>query len=87
MKHTIVVALLCAIGTNLAIAQSAPTRAAASTGIQDGVATTPQQRPAGQWIPPDQTSEKTRAQVYRELIKAQQDGQIAYLNKTLYAHH
>jgi hypothetical protein len=30
--------------------------------------------------------QKTRAQVYQELVQAEQDGQIAYLNSTIYAH-
>lgn len=30
--------------------------------------------------------EKTRAQVYQELVQAEQDGQLKYLNSTLYAH-
>jgi hypothetical protein len=29
---------------------------------------------------------KTRAQVYQELVHAQQDGQLDYLNRTVYAH-
>jgi hypothetical protein len=87
MKPAIIVALLRAIGTHSAIAQSAPARATAPTSMEDRAATTPQQPTAGQWVPPDETSKKTRAQVYGELIKAQQDGQLAYLNKTLYAHH
>ncbi|MGF6675455.1 DUF4148 domain-containing protein [Paraburkholderia sp. WSM4174] len=29
---------------------------------------------------------KTRAQVYQELVHAEQDGQLAYLNSTIYAH-
>ncbi|MFP3644006.1 DUF4148 domain-containing protein [Paraburkholderia sp. SIMBA_054] len=29
---------------------------------------------------------KTRAQVYQELVHAEQDGQLAYLNSTVYAH-
>jgi len=29
---------------------------------------------------------KTRAQVYRELVHAEQDGQLARLNSTVYAH-
>ena len=47
--------------------------------------------------PPSQTSQwsapntanmgKTRAQVYAELVEAQRNGQLAYLNRTLYAHH
>ncbi|MFP6559024.1 DUF4148 domain-containing protein [Paraburkholderia sp. B3] len=31
--------------------------------------------------------EKTRAEVYQELVRAEQDGQLKYLNSTLYAHH
>jgi hypothetical protein len=30
--------------------------------------------------------EKTRAQVYHELVQAEQDGQLNYLNSTLYSH-
>ncbi|GAB7535516.1 DUF4148 domain-containing protein [Burkholderia sp. 3C] len=32
------------------------------------------------------THEMTRAQVYGELVHAEQDGQLKYLNSTLYAH-
>jgi Domain of unknown function (DUF4148) len=40
----------------------------------------------GQWVPPtgQRSTQKTRAQVYQELIQAQQDGQLAYLNSTVY---
>ncbi len=43
---------------------------------------------AGQWVPPygQPIAGKTRAQVYQELVQAEQDGQLAYLNSTLYAH-
>jgi hypothetical protein len=87
MKRTIIVALPCAIGANSPLAQSTPTRATAPTGMEDGAATVPLQLTAGQWVPPDETSNKARAQVYGELIEAQQDGQLAYPNKTLYAHY
>jgi Domain of unknown function (DUF4148) len=30
---------------------------------------------------------KTRAEVYQELVHAEQDGQLATLNRTVYAHH
>lgn len=42
----------------------------------------------GQWTPPDGQAipAKTRAQVYQELVEAEKDGQIAYLNSTVYAH-
>jgi hypothetical protein len=40
------------------------------------------------WVSPDDNRQgKTRAQVEQELIQAQQDGQLAYLNKTVYAHN
>lgn len=32
------------------------------------------------------TMQKTRAQVYQELVQAERDGQLAYLNSTVYAH-
>jgi hypothetical protein len=43
---------------------------------------------AGQWVPSygQATAGKTRAQVYQELVHAEQDGQLDYLNSTLYAH-
>jgi hypothetical protein len=43
---------------------------------------------AGSWAAPygPATGEKTRAQVYQELVHAEKDGQLAYLNSTLYAH-
>jgi hypothetical protein len=43
---------------------------------------------AGSWAAPygQATGEKTRAQVYQELVHAEKDGQLAYLNSTLYAH-
>jgi hypothetical protein len=51
-----------------------------------------QQSPAGaqapQWAAPHAAyTGKTRAQVYAELVEAQRSGQLAYLNRTVYAHH
>jgi hypothetical protein len=42
----------------------------------------------GSWVPPygEPVHEKTRAEVYQELIQAEKDGQLDYLNSTLYAH-
>jgi hypothetical protein len=41
---------------------------------------------ASQWAPStgQPSTQKTRAQVYQELVHAQQDGQLAYLNSTVY---
>jgi hypothetical protein len=35
----------------------------------------------------DTGSSLTRAQVYHQLVQAEQDGQLQTLNKTVYAHH
>jgi hypothetical protein len=72
----------------------------ATTGSAFAQSTTPAQTPAqaptpvtvaqaGQWVPPDgQTiAPKTRAEVYQDLVKSEQDGQLDYLNRTLYWHH
>ncbi|WP_175924285.1 DUF4148 domain-containing protein [Burkholderia latens] len=52
---------------------------------KDGV---PRAGAAGQWVPPygQPIHEKTRAEVYAELVHAEQDGQLKYLNSTLYSH-
>lgn len=43
---------------------------------------------ADQWVGPHGQApvEKTRAQVYNELVHAERDGQLATLNSTVYAH-
>ncbi|MCM2481993.1 DUF4148 domain-containing protein [Burkholderia glumae] len=40
------------------------------------------------WVAPygQPVHQKTRAEVYQELVQAEQDGQLKYLNSTLYAH-
>ncbi|WP_322011121.1 DUF4148 domain-containing protein [Paraburkholderia sp. J12] len=42
----------------------------------------------GGWVAPygEPVHEKTRAEVYQELIQAEKDGQLDYLNSTLYSH-
>jgi len=81
MMIALAVAGLAATGS--AFAQSTTTASDQTTAAQTTVAQ------AGQWIPPDgQTvAPKTRAQVYQELVKAEQDGQLGYLDRTLYWHH
>jgi len=41
---------------------------------------------AGQWAQPSgqQSMQKTRAQVYQELVEARQNGQMDHLNATVY---
>jgi len=88
MKTLMIAALLSAAATTSAFAQSAPAQdgtqqaytaqaSANATAVQNGA-----------WVPPDgqAIAPKTRAQVYQELVQAEQDGQLAYLNSTVYAH-
>ncbi|WP_042299201.1 DUF4148 domain-containing protein [Paraburkholderia kururiensis] len=76
-----------------AFAQSTPSASASSpataatpvTQVAQNNAATPAQ---GGWVPPygQPVMQKTRAQVYQELVEAEKDGQLAYLNSTIYAH-
>ena len=84
MKTTMIALALAGLATTgSAFAQSTTTAPDQTTLAQTTVAQT------GQWIPPDgQTvAPKTRAQVYQELVRAEQDGQLDYLDRTLYWHH
>jgi hypothetical protein len=86
MMKTLLVATLFGIAaTTSAFAQSTaqqPVAQPSATG------TTTVSQP-GQWVPPygQAIAPKTRAQVYQELVQAENDGQLAYLNSTLYSHH
>ncbi|SDH96412.1 hypothetical protein [Paraburkholderia phenazinium] len=44
---------------------------------------------AGQWVAPygQPVAAKSRTQVYNSLVRAERDGQLSYLDSTLYAHH
>jgi hypothetical protein len=76
------VALVAASASVSAFAQSSQPANIASQAESNATAT-----PAGQWTPPygQPIQEKTRAQVYQDLVHAQKDGQIAYLNSTVYS--
>jgi hypothetical protein len=82
----IIVACLC---VNAVLPSCASAQTGATTDPRDGPANQAAQTAVGQaggWQP-EAAARKTRAQVYEELVKAQQDGEIAYLNRTIYAHH
>ncbi|ALP66085.1 MULTISPECIES: DUF4148 domain-containing protein [Paraburkholderia] len=90
-KFTLTAAALGLILSASAFAQSTPSTpgtsgAAASPAPQVAQSSVPAM--AGQWVPPygEAVQPKTRAQVYQELIQAEKDGQLAYLNSTVYAH-
>ncbi|MEQ5841100.1 hypothetical protein BWP39_13430 [Paraburkholderia acidicola] len=86
----IAIALVGAASATSAFAQtSAPvTQQPAAAATQVASDNTQAAAQAGQWVPPygQPIVGKTRAQVYQELVQAEKDGQLAYLNSTLYSH-
>ena len=89
MKFMTLAALAGVFVTSAAFAQTASPQNGAPASDSNSAATTAQQPQGGQWVPPygQPIAGKTRAEVYQELVHAEQDGQLAYLNSTLYAHH
>ncbi|MFM0735527.1 DUF4148 domain-containing protein [Paraburkholderia sediminicola] len=87
---TLAIAFIGATATASAFAQSttAPAQQTAAPAMQVAQNSTAAAGAAGSWVPPygQATGGKTRAQVYQELVHAEKDGQLAYLNSTLYAH-
>ncbi|CAE6817962.1 DUF4148 domain-containing protein [Paraburkholderia nemoris] len=89
---TLAIAFIGATATASAFAQSttapSPAQQNAAPSMQVAATSTAAVNAAGSWVPPygQATGEKTRAQVYQELVHAEKDGQLAYLNSTLYAH-
>jgi hypothetical protein len=83
MKRMTLAALAGILVSSAAFAQSNP-----GTNDVAVIAQQPQQSQS-QWVQPDNQllAGKTRAEVYQELVHAEQDGQLTYLNRTLYAHH
>lgn len=70
----------------LAHAQGVPGAADAQATPASATATTTAATPAPAWNN-DGDAHITRAQVYHELVQAQNDGELKTLNSTLYAHH
>jgi hypothetical protein len=92
MKTLMIATMLSLAATTSAFAQTAPDQGTPSQAYSlpanpatSANSTTTQ---TGAWVPPDgqAIAPKTRAQVYQELVQAEQDGQLAYLNSTVYAH-
>jgi hypothetical protein len=88
MKAIKIAVLLGILATGSAFAQSNPATAAASNSTSTTVAMSNAAPQDGAWVPPygQAIVPKTRAQVYGELVQAEKDGQLAYLNSTVYAH-
>ena len=85
----IAIALVGAASATSAFAQTnGPTLQPAAAATQVASDNTQTAAQAGQWVAPygQPIVGKTRAQVYQELVQAEKDGQLAYLNSTLYSH-
>lgn len=80
------IALATASLTTSAFAQTTVTPAASVAATSNAPMMVAQSSP---WSgsPGMAMPEKTHAQVYRSLVHAEQDGQLAYLDKNVYAHH
>lgn len=93
MKYmTIAVAFAGTLSAAAAFAQSTPSAwsvdpQAANRATQIASNTTSVASPAGQSVAPyDQPlAGMTRAQIYKQLVHAEKDGQLAYLYSTIYA--
>lgn len=90
MKAVKLGVLLSILATSAAaFAQSNPATATTLNASTTTVAMSTATPQDGAWVPPygQAAAPETRAQVYGELVQAEKDGQLAYLNSTLYAHH
>jgi hypothetical protein len=83
MKSLIAISLVTASISVSAFAQSSQSAQPANPAAQTQSSNTAS---ADQWTPPygQQVKPLTRAQVYQQLIHAEKDGQLEYLNSTLY---
>lgn len=89
MKYLMIaIAFVGATATASAFAQSSAQTSQQPVAATQVAANTTDVAQAGQWVPPygQAVAGKTRAQVYQELVHAEQDGQLNYLNSTVYAH-
>jgi multidrug efflux pump subunit AcrA (membrane-fusion protein) len=82
-------AAACIVAAVCLPAYASAQEAQSGTPPADASATPAQVSPASAsaWQPADSQPGKTRAEVQQELVHAQQDGELAYLNRTVYAHH
>jgi hypothetical protein len=81
-------ALTCVVLGTLAASTASTAFAETSPPAADTTSTSTIVAQTG-WVSPDATTSQseTREQVYQDLVHAKQDGQLAYLNSTVYAHH
>ncbi|MBN3777291.1 DUF4148 domain-containing protein [Burkholderia sp. Ac-20345] len=85
MKTLMFATLLSALCVALPGRASA-TQLATATAPQTFAATAPAPLPSQQAWNARPATPLTRAQVYRQLVRAERDGQLALLNRELYSH-
>lgn len=84
---TIIIASVACCLSASAFAQTTPAAPRDSTTMQTS-ATTPAPAAQNQWQSDDGSADGlTRADVYQQLVQAENDGSLAHLNATVYAHH
>lgn len=88
MRVIQIAALFSILATGTAFAQSNPATAPTASNTATTVAMSNAAPQDGAWVPPygQAIAPKTRAQVYGELVQAEKDGQLNYLNSVVYAH-
>lgn len=90
MKIAMLAALISLAASTSAFAQTATGSNTPQPGSGNASFTTASTADtSGQWVAPygQPVAAKSRAQVYKSLVRAEQDGQLSYLDSTLYAHH
>lgn len=94
MKALMIAAALAGIATTTSAFAQTPASTAPNYGAQQPAMAMTQVKytgaaaQAGQWVPPygQAVHQATRAEVYQDLIHAEKDGQLAYLDSTVFAH-
>ncbi|WP_321937476.1 hypothetical protein [Paraburkholderia sp. J8-2] len=93
MKALMVAAALAGIATTTSAFAQTPVSTAPNYGAQQPAMTQVKYvgtaAQAGQWVPPygKPGHQESRADVYHDLVHAEKDGQLTYLNSTVFAHN
>ena len=86
MKHYLITVLIAGSASISAFAQTSEPAQPANDSAQIAQTGSPAQK--GEWTSPQNqlAMGKTRTEVRQELIQAERDGELQYLNSTVYAH-
>ena len=86
MKHYLITVLIAGSASISVFAQTSGPVQPANDSAQIAQTGSPAQK--GEWTSPQNQppTEKTRTQVRQELIQAERDGQLQYLDSTVFAH-